>query len=101
MYQSVWIGGTHDHSGAGHERGPYWLNGVVPLSAILNASGVKSPPGADPDVTAQMERWVHYILAHQNKSTGWLGPDDGLGGRGNTWARPWPRPPPASLLLFT
>ena len=83
--QSIWIGGTHDHGGAGHERGPYWLNGVVPLSAILNASlGGRSPPGASPDVTAQMERWVHYIIAHQNKTTGWLGPDDGFGGRGNT-----------------
>ena len=25
IQDSVWVGGEHDHSGAGHERGPYWL----------------------------------------------------------------------------
>lgn len=24
VMDSVWIGGHHDNSGAGHERGPYW-----------------------------------------------------------------------------
>ena len=66
---SVWIGGAHDHSGAGHERGPYWLNGVVPLSAILNASGTTLK---QPDLTAQVEHWVRYILDNRNKTTGWL-----------------------------
>ena len=84
MNESVWIGGTHDHGGAGHERGPYWLNGVVPLSAILNASGVSM---TQPDITAQVEHWVRYILDHQNKTTGWLGPDDGMGG--NTYWSAW------------
>ena len=33
---SVWIGGTGD--GGLHERTPYWLNGVVPLSFLLENS---------------------------------------------------------------
>ena len=89
VQQSIWTGGTHDHTGAGHERGPYWLNGIVPLSAMLNASGVKTFGLNAPNVHAQMEKWVWYILAHQNKTTGWLGPDDGLGGRGNTYWSAW------------
>jgi hypothetical protein len=84
--ESVWIGGTYDHSGAGHERGPYWLNGIVPLSALLNSSGVVAPT---PNVHTQMEQWIHYILAHQNKTTGWLGPDDGFGGPGNAYWSAW------------
>lgn len=77
---SVWIGGTHDHSGAGHERGPYWLNGVVPLSAQLNASGDATKPGGlESDLNAQVTKWIYYILDHQT-AAGWLGPDDGFGG---------------------
>jgi hypothetical protein len=86
---SVWIGGTHDHSGAGHERGPYWLNGVVPLSAQLNASGDATTPGAlVSDLNAQVNKWVYYILDHQT-AEGWLGPDDGFGGKGNTYWTGW------------
>jgi hypothetical protein len=40
--ESVWIGGKADHTGAGHERGPYWLNGVVPLAAQLNGGRAQS-----------------------------------------------------------
>jgi hypothetical protein len=86
---SVWIGGEHDHSGAGHERGPYWLNGVVPLSAHLNASGDTKATTLNVDLQGQVNRWVYYILDHQNKTTGWLGPDDGFGGAGNTYWNGW------------
>jgi hypothetical protein len=85
---SVWIGGHHDHSGAGHERGPYWLNGVVPLSAHLNASGDTKSTTLNVDLAGQVNRWVYYILDHQN-ATGWLGPDDGFGGKGNDYWTGW------------
>jgi hypothetical protein len=80
--ESVWIGGTHDHSGAGHERGPYWLNGVVPLSAQLNASGDATSGALVSDLNPQVTKWIYYILDHQT-AEGWLGPDDGFGGKGN------------------
>ena len=35
-----------------------------------------------------MERYVGYILQHQTES-GWLGPDDGGGGEGNTYWTGW------------
>lgn len=53
-----------------------WLNGMVPLVAQLNASGVIS--SVDVDINAQVQHWITYILDHQLPS-GWLGPDDGFG----------------------
>ena len=86
VQNSVWVGGSADHSGAGHERGPYWLNGLVPLSALLNASGDSKATGTlSVDVQGQTRKWVEYILDHQNVTTGWLGPDDGFGGPGNSY----------------
>lgn len=88
IQDSVWIGGSHDHSGAGHERGPYWLNGVVPLSAHLNASGDTKATSLNVDLQGQVNKWIYYILEHQTKD-GWLGPDDGFGGPGNTYWTGW------------
>ena len=85
---SVWVGGKHDHSGAGHERGPYWLNGVVPLSAYLNATGDSTSGALNVDLNEQVNRWVTTILDAQLPS-GWLGPDDGFGGKGNTYWSAW------------
>ena len=84
--ESVWIGGKYDHSGAGHERGPYWLNGVVPLTAQLNASG--DTKNLDTDLNEQVNAWIYYVLDHQT-AEGWLGPDDGFGGKGNTYWTGW------------
>ena len=86
--ESVWIGGKFDHSGAGHERGPYWLNGVVPLSAQLNASGDATSGKLASDLNDQVNKWIYYILDHQT-SEGWLGPDDGFGGKGNDYWTGW------------
>jgi hypothetical protein len=36
----------------------------------------------------QVEHWVAFILANQSAS-GWLGPDDGFGGQGNTYWNGW------------
>eukprot|EP01064_Diplonema_japonicum_P018109 TRINITY_DN26800_c0_g1_i1.p1 TRINITY_DN26800_c0_g1~~TRINITY_DN26800_c0_g1_i1.p1 ORF type:complete len:757 (+),score=186.25 TRINITY_DN26800_c0_g1_i1:47-2272(+) len=44
VMSSIWIGGQND-SGL-HERTPYWLNGVVPLSFLLKNAGVDLLPGA-------------------------------------------------------
>ena len=95
--ESVWIGGKFDHAGAGHERGPYWLNGVVPLTAQLNASGDTS--ALDTDLNEQVNSWIYYILDHQT-AEGWLGPDDGFGGKGNDYCEctnAAPAPAPAVL----
>ena len=88
VQDSVWVGGTADHSGAGHERGPYWLNGMVPLAALLNASGDAQSGALAVDINAQVNRWVSYILTSQT-TKGWLGPDDGFGGKGNTYWTGW------------
>ena len=63
---SGWVGGAAE----GWERGPYWLDGIVPLAYLLNDDGLK----------AKVRRWMDYILAHQ-RNDGWLGPvkDEGTG----------------------
>ncbi len=57
--KSGWIGGKAE----GWERGPYWLDGVVPLAFLLD----------DETLKVKVRRWVDYILEHQH-SDGWLGP---------------------------
>lgn len=57
--QSGWIGGAAE----GWERGPYWLDGVVPLAFLLD----------DEQLKAKVRQWVDEILARQ-RADGWLGP---------------------------
>ncbi|HET7648152.1 MAG TPA: beta-L-arabinofuranosidase domain-containing protein [Gaiellaceae bacterium] len=57
--ESGWIGGDAE----GWERGPYWLDGVVPLAFLLD----------DESLQAKVTRWVDHILEHQQED-GWLGP---------------------------
>eukprot|EP01052_Picozoa_sp_SAG31_P034637 SAG31_NODE_4075_length_3612_cov_2.080843_2_plen_408_part_00 len=91
VMDSVWVGGAHDNSGAGHERGPYWLNGAVPLAAALQASG-DSYAGVnrtmEVDLHSRVGMWVAYILEHQLPN-GWLGPDDNFGGKGSDYWSGW------------
>eukprot|EP01113_Clastostelium_recurvatum_P003169 TRINITY_DN1137_c0_g1_i3.p1 TRINITY_DN1137_c0_g1~~TRINITY_DN1137_c0_g1_i3.p1 ORF type:complete len:891 (+),score=93.98 TRINITY_DN1137_c0_g1_i3:45-2675(+) len=69
---SAWIGNS---SGDSFERVPYWLNGMVPLSALLK----------DPELQAQAYKYIDYVLRHeQDPVTGWLGP---------TCCDVWPRIP--------
>lgn len=75
---SSWVGGTAD--GYLHERGPYWLNGIVPLGVLTGGDG-----GIGANVTAQARGYLSYIAAHQAES-GWLGPDDTKSGD-QFWAR--------------
>jgi hypothetical protein len=57
--QSGWIGGKAE----GWERGPYWLDGLIPLAWILD----------DKTLKAKANKWMNYILEHQQPD-GWLGP---------------------------
>ena len=57
--QSGWIGGTAE----GWERGPSWLDGVIPLAFLLDDLALK----------AKVNRWVNEIVARQ-RDDGWLGP---------------------------
>jgi uncharacterized protein len=58
--RSGWIGGDSE----GWERGPYWLDGALPLAYLLDDAPFK----------ARVRRWVEEILARQ-ASDGWLGPE--------------------------
>jgi DUF1680 family protein len=62
VQNSAWAGGTGD----GWERGPYWLDGIVPLAYLLDDAALK----------ARVQRWMDYILTHQQPD-GWLGPVQG------------------------
>ena len=57
--ESGWIGGTAE----GWERGPYWLDGLVPLAFALR----------DEHLIAKATHWVDAILQRQH-ADGWLGP---------------------------
>jgi hypothetical protein len=57
--KNMWLGGDSE----GWERGPYYLDGLVPLAHILDDARLK----------AMAERWLESILRMQDAS-GWLGP---------------------------
>lgn len=59
---SAWVGGSAE----GWERGPYWLDGFIPLAVLLD----------DPALKARAQRWVDHILRTQ-RDDGWLGPVKG------------------------
>jgi len=54
-----WLGGDGD----GWERGPYWLDGLVPLGYLLN----------DESLLAKARPWIEWTLTHQEPN-GYLGP---------------------------
>ncbi len=65
LYPSVlgsrngWLGGDGDV----WERGPYWLDGLVPLAYILN----------DPQLISKVKPWIEWSLNHQ-RPDGYFGP---------------------------
>lgn len=65
LYSSVvgkrngWLGGDGDV----WERGPYWLDGLVPLAYILNDSELKN----------KIKPWIEWSLQHQ-RADGYFGP---------------------------
>ncbi len=73
---SGWIGGGAD----GWERGPYWLDGLVPLAFLLD----------DQRLLGKARRWVEHILGARH-ADGWLGPDrPRRGGKATDRRDPWP-----------
>lgn len=54
-----WLGGDGD----GWERGPYWIDGLLPLAYILD----------DEKLKAKVQPWVEWTLTHQAES-GYIGP---------------------------
>ena len=57
---SGWLGGT----GESWERGPYYLDGLVPLAYQLD----------DPQLIARARKWVEWTLTHQ-RPDGAIGPE--------------------------
>ncbi len=55
-----WLGGEGDC----WERGPYWLDGLLPLAYILK----------DKELIAKCKPWVEWTLTHQRKD-GYIGPE--------------------------
>ena len=56
---SAWLGG----SGEGWERGPYYLDGLLPLAYLLD----------DPRLIAKTRPWIEWTLTHQS-ADGAIGP---------------------------
>ena len=54
-----WLGGTGD----GWERGPYWLDGLVPLAYLLD----------DEHLKAKAQEWIEWSLENQ-RGDGYFGP---------------------------
>ncbi len=71
--RSGWIGGDSE----GWERGPYWLDGALPLAWLLNDGALKKRVG----------HWVEEILERQAPD-GWLGPE--LDAKYGYRYDPWP-----------
>jgi glycosyl hydrolase family 127 (putative beta-L-arabinofuranosidase)/beta-L-arabinofuranosidase (glycosyl hydrolase family 127) len=56
---SGWLGG----SGESWERGPYFLDGLLPLAYLLDDRRLK----------AKAQKWIDWTLTHQSPE-GWIGP---------------------------
>ena len=54
-----WLGGTGD----GWERGPYWIDGLVPLAYMLD----------DQKLKAKVQTWVEWSISNQ-RADGYFGP---------------------------
>lgn len=57
--RSGWLGGDGD----GWERGPYWIDGLLPLAYLLN----------NPALIAKTQPWIEWAIANQ-RTDGYFGP---------------------------
>ena len=74
--KSKWIGGDAE----GWERGPYWLDGIIPLAFLLD----------DEALIGKAKFWIDKILELQDPD-GWLGAkQDAHAGEGEKNLDPWP-----------
>jgi DUF1680 family protein len=72
---SGWLGGI----GESWERGPYFLDGLVPLAYLLE----------DPRLIAKVKKWVNWTLENQ-RPDGAIGPDKSRGKFQHSWqAEDW------------
>ena len=55
-----WLGGDGDQ----WERGPYWIDGLLPLAYLLE----------DDELKAKVQPWIEWTLASQQEN-GFFGPD--------------------------
>lgn len=72
---NAWLGG----SGDAWERGPYWIDGLLPLAHQLE----------DKALIAKVQPWIDWTLENQRED-GYIGPrheGDKLGLRGDWWPR--------------
>jgi hypothetical protein len=71
---SIWVGGDGKAS-HGHDAWlPYWTNGNVPLVGLLKAAGATGRLDKENDLPGVIDSIVVYVLAHTNKTNGWIGP---------------------------
>ena len=77
---NAWLGGEGD----AWERGPYWIDGALPMAYIMEDKALK----------AKADKWVEAILSSQ-KENGYFGPDTDrsyiAGMQRNNAADWWPR----------
>ena len=71
---SMWTGGKMTDGTT--QWLPYWTNGNVPLLMLLRAAGPAAMARLDPtaQLGAVIDSMVAYVLAHTNKTNGWIGP---------------------------
>jgi len=74
LADNQWLGGRYD----GWERGPYYVDGLVPLAHLLE----------DDDLLAKAETWVEGFRSYQDED-GWIGPDESARDQGYE-RDPWP-----------
>lgn len=53
---------------------PYWTNGNVPLVALIRAANATAKLNTDLNLADVIDTWMAYVLAHTNKTNGWIGP---------------------------
>jgi hypothetical protein len=73
---SAWVGGDGIKAGGTTQWLPYWTNGNVPLVALIRAAGPDAinKLNSDLDLAGTIDHWMEYVLAHTNKTNGWIGP---------------------------